>query len=99
MNILDSSCWLEFAENSLIGISVEPIIADKKHLLVPTVVLYEVFKKLSSMEGSGYANSFIRGMLTAEVVPCIRSRYFPFPRRFFLVPGLFFQERWRGRSL
>jgi len=69
MNVLDSSCWLEFAENSLIGISVEPIIADKKRLLVPTIVLYEVFKKLSSMEGSGYANRFIRGMLTAEVVP------------------------------
>ena len=69
MNVVDSSCWIEFAENSPIKNWIAPILEDSDNLLVPTVVLYEVFKKLSTMEGSGYASRFMRVMLTAEVVP------------------------------
>jgi predicted nucleic acid-binding protein len=69
MNVMDSSCWLEFIEDSSIGGEVAPIIADIEHLLVPTVVLYEVFRKLSAMKGTVYADRFIQGMLCARVVP------------------------------
>ena len=69
MNVVDSSCWLEFIEDSSIGNEVAPIIADVEHLIVPTIVLYEVFRKLAAMKGSIYANGFIQGMLNARVVP------------------------------
>ena len=69
MNVVDSSCWLEFIEDSTIGNEVAPIIADVEHLLVPSIVLYEVFRKLAAMKGSTYANGFIQGMLNARVIP------------------------------
>ncbi|MEN6297954.1 MAG: type II toxin-antitoxin system VapC family toxin [Rectinema sp.] len=46
MNIVDSSCWLEFFAGSLVGDEVGPIIEDTKNLLVPSITIYEVFKKL-----------------------------------------------------
>ena len=69
MNVVDSSCWLGFVEDSSIGNAVAPVIADVEHLLVPTIVLYEVFRKLAAMEDSVYANGFIQEMLNADVVP------------------------------
>jgi len=69
MNVVDSSCWLEFAKNSPIGNAVAPIIIDVEQLLVPAIVLYEVFKKLSETKGSDYADEFIQEMLNADVVP------------------------------
>jgi predicted nucleic acid-binding protein len=69
MNVIDSSCWLEFIEDSPIGNEVAPVIADVEHLLVPTIVLYEVFRKLTAMNGSVYADGFIQGMLNAQVIP------------------------------
>jgi predicted nucleic acid-binding protein len=46
MNIVDSSCWLEYFNGSPAGDEVSPIIEDVEHLLVPAIILYEVFKKL-----------------------------------------------------
>ena len=69
MNVVDSSCWLEFIEDSSIGNEVASVIADVDHLLVPTIVLYEVCKKLAAMRDSDYAKGFIQVMLNAYVVP------------------------------
>jgi len=46
MNIVDSSCWLEYFAGSAIGDEVSAVIEDTEHLLVPSVTIYEVFKKL-----------------------------------------------------
>ncbi len=46
MNIVDSSCWLEYFSGSKIGDKVSEIIEDVDNLLVPAITLYEVFKKL-----------------------------------------------------
>ncbi|SLM19364.1 PIN domain protein [uncultured spirochete] len=46
MNIVDSSCWLEFFAGSRVGDEVAPIIEDTENLLVPSITIYEVFKKL-----------------------------------------------------
>jgi predicted nucleic acid-binding protein len=46
MNIVDSTCWLEFFAGSDVGEKVSKIIQDTESLLVPTITLYEVFKKL-----------------------------------------------------
>ena len=46
MNIVDSSCWLEYFAGSRVGDEVSSVIEDTDHLLVPAIVVYEVFKKL-----------------------------------------------------
>jgi len=46
MNIVDSSCWLEFFAGSKVGEKVALIIEDTDNLIVPSITLYEVFKKL-----------------------------------------------------
>jgi len=46
MNIVDSSCWLEYLVDSKVGNLVSGAIEDLNSLLVPSITLYEVFKKL-----------------------------------------------------
>ena len=46
MNIVDSSCWLEYFTGSRVGDEVSSVIEDTDHLLVPSIIVYEVFKKL-----------------------------------------------------
>jgi len=46
MNIVDSSCWLEYFAGSHVGDKVAAVIEDTEHLLVPSITIYEVFKKL-----------------------------------------------------
>lgn len=46
MNIVDSSCWLEFFAGSKVGDKVAPIIENTHELLLPSIILYEVFKKI-----------------------------------------------------
>jgi predicted nucleic acid-binding protein len=69
MNVVDSSCWLEFIKDSSIGDKVAPVIADVEHLLVPSIVLYEVFKVLATTKSLDYAEEFIQEMSNAKVVP------------------------------
>jgi len=46
MNIVDSLCWLEYFAGTHIGDEVAHIIEDTDHLLVPSITIYEVFKKI-----------------------------------------------------
>lgn len=46
MNVVDSSCWLEFFSGSAVGESVAPVLEKGKELLVPAITLHEVFKKI-----------------------------------------------------
>ena len=69
MNVVDSSCWIEFAEDSPVKKWIAPIIENLDDLLVPTIVLYEVYKKLSATKGAAYADKFAKGMLNAEIIP------------------------------
>jgi predicted nucleic acid-binding protein len=46
MNIIDSSFWLEYFAGSGAGNIVAKIVENPLDFLVPSVVLYEVFKKL-----------------------------------------------------
>jgi len=46
MNIVDSSCWLEYFAGSRVGDLVSNAIEDLESLIVPSITLYEVFKKL-----------------------------------------------------
>ena len=46
MNIVDSSCWLEYFAGSKVGGEVSKAIEDIQNLIVPSITIYEVFKKL-----------------------------------------------------
>ena len=46
MNVVDSSCWLEYFAGSPVGESVAVVIEDIPSLVIPSITLYEVFKKL-----------------------------------------------------
>lgn len=46
MNVVDSSCWLEYFAGTEVGEKVAPIIEDLENLVIPAIVIYEVFKKL-----------------------------------------------------
>jgi len=46
MNILDSSAWLEYFCGSKTGEQFAKIVKSPATLIVPTIIIYEVFKKL-----------------------------------------------------
>ncbi|GHT44715.1 hypothetical protein FACS189454_02860 [Planctomycetales bacterium] len=69
MNVLDSSCWLEYAADSSIGQSVVPVVENNEWLIVPTITVYEVYKKLRSMRDEVYANQFVQQMRRGQIVP------------------------------
>lgn len=46
MNIVDSSCWIEYFAGTHVGDLISDAIEETSSLYVPTITLYEVFKKL-----------------------------------------------------
>lgn len=46
MNVVDSSCWLEYFSGSEVGAAVSSAIEDLGSLVVPSICIYEVFKKI-----------------------------------------------------
>ena len=46
MNVVDSTLWLEFFADTEAGDAISEVIENTSELLVPTITLYEVFKKL-----------------------------------------------------
>ena len=46
MNVIDSSFWLEYFAGTDAGDIVSDIVESTEELIVPTITLYEVFKKL-----------------------------------------------------
>lgn len=54
-NLVDSSCWLEyFADSDQAGLFASPI-EDIENLIVPTIAIYEVFKKVLRERGEDEA--------------------------------------------
>ena len=68
MNIVDSSCWIEYFHNTSIGDAVLPVIERPHELLVPSIVLYEVCKYLLSKTSEKNVITFIRIMHRGRVV-------------------------------
>ncbi|MDR2517176.1 MAG: type II toxin-antitoxin system VapC family toxin [Spirochaetaceae bacterium] len=68
MNIVDSSCWIEYLMDTEIGASVAPIVENAAELLVPTITLYEVYKKLLAEKNEAYALEVVSYMQTGTVI-------------------------------
>jgi len=68
MNIVDSSGWLEyFADRPNANFFARPI-QDLGRLLVPTLCIFEVFKRIAQQRGEGDALQAIAVMQQAAVV-------------------------------
>lgn len=68
MNVVDSSGWLEYFGNGRNADFFAPILQDLPNLIVPTVSLYEVFKRISLDRSESEALQAIAIMQQAEVI-------------------------------
>lgn len=68
MNIVDSSAWLEYFANTKYARHFEKVIEDIKSLIVPSISLYEVFKKVLSEKDENTAIQIIAHMKVGKVV-------------------------------
>jgi predicted nucleic acid-binding protein len=55
VNLVDSSAWLEFFTDGQNAVRFAEPLADRSRLLVPTIVIYEVFKVVLRERGEGLA--------------------------------------------
>src|SRR3979490_3566406 len=67
--LVDSSGWVEFLGDGPLADKFAPYFEHEESLLVPVIVLYEVYKKLLSAQGSTAADRFLSAALRARVVP------------------------------
>jgi len=69
MNVVDSSGWLEYFANGSNADFFAPAITDEPDLVVPTICMFEVFKRLSLQRGKEAAlqamGMLYRGQLVA----------------------------------
>ena len=67
--LVDSSGWVEFIGDGPLAEKFAPYFEREEHLLVPAIVLYEVYKKLLSAQVSTAADRFLSAALRARLVP------------------------------
>jgi toxin FitB len=67
--LVDSSGWIEFLGDGPLANRFAPYFEREERLVVPVIVLYEVYKKLLSAQGSTAADRFVSAALRARVVP------------------------------
>jgi toxin FitB len=68
MNVVDSSGWLEYADDGPNARAFEPPIVDVARLLVPAISLYAVFKKVLRDRGEEPALALAAQMRQGTVV-------------------------------
>jgi len=67
--LVDSSGWIEFLGEGPLADKFARFFEYEDRLIVPAIVLYEVYKKLLSAGGSTTADRFLSAALRARVVP------------------------------
>jgi len=68
MNVVDSSGWLEYFAKGENSAFFTPAIHKIESLIVPTISMYEVFKKITLQRGEEEALNAIAWMSTGNVV-------------------------------
>jgi len=68
MNIVDSSGWLEYFADAKNAAFFAPAIEDIENLLVPTICIYEVFKRLIGQRGENTALVNIGDMHQGQII-------------------------------
>ena len=69
MNVVDSSGWLEYFGDGANADFFAPVIEALDDLLVPTISLYEVFKRVLQQRGESAALEAVSAMRQGIVVP------------------------------
>jgi predicted nucleic acid-binding protein len=73
MNIVDSSGWLEYFAEGENADFFAPAIEDIENLIVPTVTVYEVFKRILLMHGMDVAELRIADLYKGQQVDLTTS--------------------------
>ena len=81
MNVVDLSGWIEYASDEENADFFEHPINDRDNLLVPTVCIYEVFKRVLREFGEERALEVIGQMSLGEIVE-LTTRSPSTPRKF-----------------
>lgn len=68
MNLVDSSAWLEFFADGNNASKYEKVILDVKKLLVPSLCIFEVFKKVLGQKGEDAALQSVALMQQGRIV-------------------------------
>ena len=68
MNVVDSSGWLEYFADGPNATFFAPAIEATRELLVPTLSLYEVFKRVLQQRGDGQALQAVALMQQGQIV-------------------------------
>jgi len=68
MNVVDSSGWLEYFANGHNADFFAAPIENTSKLIVPTLSLYEVFKRVLQQRGEGHALQAVVAMMQGTVV-------------------------------
>lgn len=68
MNIVDSSGWLEYFADGQNADFFAPALEDVAHLLVPSISVYEVFKRVYQQRGETAALEAFAAMAQGQVI-------------------------------
>ncbi|MEK6614558.1 MAG: type II toxin-antitoxin system VapC family toxin [Bacteroidota bacterium] len=68
MNVVDSSAWLEYFADTKNGKKFEKVIENTELLLVPSITLYEVFKKILMERDEHIALQIVAHMKMGKVI-------------------------------
>lgn len=68
MNVIDSSVWLEYFADTKYVKPFLKVIDDQKNSIVPTIILYEVFKKVLSERDHSTALNIAAHMQLGRIV-------------------------------
>ena len=68
MKVVDSSGWLEYFGDGANADFFAPAVEDVEELVVPTLSLYEVFKRVLQQRGEGDALQAVAVMMAGQVV-------------------------------
>ena len=68
MNVVDSSGWLEYFSGSPLARHYFPYLEKKGELLVPTLVLHEVYRWIKSHRDEDEALKFVSKMSEGQVI-------------------------------
>lgn len=68
MNVVDSSAWLAYFADEPTAELFASAIEDTPNLVVPTICIYEVFKRIYQQRGEGDALRFVALMHQGHVV-------------------------------
>ena len=67
--VVDSSGWLEYLTDDVNADRFAPYVAGNFDVIVPTIVVYEVYKKLLMESGKSAADAFASDAMRRTVVP------------------------------